>query len=206
MSAQIAVAKSPFDDTSASSTARRFGMVLFLISLGVLFAATVLAFAVVRVQLDRDGLWPDDLPALPAALWASTVLLLASGVTMHAALRSARAGDAARLRRRLHATTALGVAFLVVQVGCWWLWHRSVAGYDESSDGFRLALTAFYVLSGIHALHVVGGIAGLLFTSSRAVLGRYTAEHHTGVRACAMYWHFLDVVWIVLFALLLVGG
>jgi cytochrome c oxidase subunit 3 len=205
MTARSAACKTPFDNPAASATARRFGMVLFIISLGVLFAATAIALAIVRVQLWREGLWPDDLPELPRALWASTGLLAISALTMLTAQRAAAAGQALRLRLALHATTALGVAFLVVQIGCWWLWHQAVSQRLDPSDAYRLALTGFYVFSGLHALHVLGGIAALIVTAHCASQGRYTADHHPGVRACALYWHFLEVVWVVLFALLLWG-
>ncbi|RPJ46772.1 MAG: heme-copper oxidase subunit III, partial [Candidatus Latescibacterota bacterium] len=64
----------------------------------------------------------------------------------------------------------------------------------------------FYMLTGLHAAHVIGGLGALALTAARAGQGRYTPESRAGVDACAVYWHFLDVVWIVLFAVLWIGG
>jgi cytochrome c oxidase subunit 3 len=197
--------KSPFADEQSGFSAGRFGMVLFLVSLGVLFAATVVGLVVIRVQLTQKDLWPDDLPGLPVTLWIGTLVILASGGTMQWALVAARRDDAKALRRALNLTTALGVAFLVIQAGSWLWWSGAVSARWSESEAFRLALTGFYVLSGLHALHVIGGIAALITTSVRAIRGRYTSRNHAGLRYCAMYWHFLDALWLVLFAILLIG-
>jgi cytochrome c oxidase subunit 3 len=197
--------KSPFADEQSSFIAGRFGMALFLISLAVLFAATVAGLVVIRVQLTQKGLWPDDLPGLPATLWIGTLVILLSGGTMQWALAAARRDQQRFLRLAINMTTALGVAFLVIQAGSWLWWSNAVSARWMESEAFRLALTGFYVLSGLHALHVVGGIAALVTTGVRAARGRYTSGNHAGVRYCAMYWHFLDAVWFILFALLLIG-
>jgi cytochrome c oxidase subunit 3 len=197
--------KTPFADPQESQSAGRFGMVLFLISLGVLFAATVVGLVVIRVQLAQKDLWPNDLPGLPVTLWIGTLVIIASGATMQWALVAVRTDQRKTLRLALNLTTALGVAFLVIQAGSWWWWSSAVADRWHESETFRLALTGFYVLSGLHALHVIGGIAALIVTTLRAIRRRYSSHGYAGVRYCAMYWHFLDAVWLVLFALLLIG-
>jgi len=197
--------KSPFADAAARHSAGRFGMVLFLISIGVLFIATLLVLLVVRVQLARDGLWPSDLPALPKALWVSTAVLIASSGTMQWSLAAIRTGQANLLRNGLIATTALGLAFLATQIWCWIAWAGVVADRWATSDEFRLALTGFYVLSGLHGLHVIGGLIALIRTMIGAARRRYSAQEHAGVQYTSWYWHFLDVVWLIIFIVLMIA-
>lgn len=181
-------------------------MGLFLASLGVIFVAAAIGLFVVRVQLERQDLWPTDLPRLPWALAAGTIVLVASAVSMQRGLRLARGGGAgagrrARLARALMTTAALGTLFLLVQAACWVTWFVDVRDEWRASNEWRLALAGFYVLSGLHALHVIGGLGALIHTwrlvAEDAVIG-------DRVLYCAMYWHFLGAVWLALYALLLV--
>jgi cytochrome c oxidase subunit 3 len=203
MTARPDALKSPFEDERDRAIAGRFGMTLFLVSLGVLFAATALGLVVVRIQLTQRGLWPDDLPAFPRSLWLGTLVLAVSSGTMHAALTAARRGRP--IGRWLAATAALGSAFLGIQAMGWLAWLSVVSGRWEESEAWRIALTGFYVLTGIHGLHVIGGLAGLARTTRGAARGRYTPEHHHGVVACSMYWHFLGAAWLAIFAMLCVS-
>ncbi|MCZ6542722.1 MAG: cytochrome c oxidase subunit 3, partial [Planctomycetota bacterium] len=77
------------------------------------------------------------------------------------------------------------------------------ASLDEVQKAF--VLTGFYVLTGVHALHVIGGLIPLAAVTIRSFRNRYSSTDHAAVRYCAMYWHFLDGVWIVLFATLMLG-
>ena len=197
---------SPFADPRARHSAGRFGMVLFLISLGVLFLASVISMLVVRVQLMRDGLWPEDLPPLPRALWLGTIVLLFGDLTMVRAHRAAKDGRNEALTRGLILTVALGAAFLLIQSYCWISWEAVVSSRWAESGEWRLALVGFYLLSGLHGLHVAGGLVALLVSIRNASRGLYSADRHAGVQRCAWYWHFLTGVWIVLVILLLVGS
>jgi cytochrome c oxidase subunit 3 len=194
--------KSPFAGREASYLAGRLGMLLFLVSLGMLFAASVIGYVVVRAE--RGGT-PVDLPPLPRLLWLSTVLLLGTSASMQLAVAAARRGRDEPLVRYLVATIGLSLAFLVVQTVCWWQWLEAVGDLWSRSEPYRIALAGFYVFTGVHALHVLGGLAALGFVTVRAERGRYTAEHHPGVLFTAWYWHFLDAVWLVLFATLLIA-
>ena len=185
-------------------------MGLFLASLGVIFVAAAIGLFVVRVQLERQDLWPTDLPRLPWALAAGTLVLVASAVSMQRGLRlagdagggaGAGTGRRAPLARALMTTAALGALFLLVQAASWLTWFGAVRDEWQASNEWRVALTGFFVLSGLHALHVIGGLGALIHTwrlvAADAVIG-------DRVRYCAMYWHFLGAVWLVLYALLLV--
>lgn len=197
------IRKNPFTDYSGSFVAGRFGMWLLLLSLGMLFGASLIGFLVIRIQL--ADVWPAGSFRLPRLLWLSTAVLLASSGTMHVASIAARQGLRSRLSKALLATFMLGCAFLAVQVICWLDGLAQLRLLWLESERQRFALTGFFVFSGVHALHVIGGLIPLALVTYRAFAGRYTAVRHAGVHYTAMYWHFLDGVWIVLFTTLLIG-
>ena len=175
------------------------GMRLFLLSLGVLFAASVIGYVSIRLLVIGE---PPALPPLPRGLWLSTLVLPASSGTMQTALGAARRGRRRRLAGGMAATTVLGFAFLGVQAMCWIQWAGPMSQSLGGSEQAYL-LTGFYVLTGLHALHVIGGLIPLTVVTARACAGRYSADHHPGVAYIAMYWHFLAGVWLVLFATLM---
>jgi len=131
--------------------------------------------------------------------------LIASSLTMQWAVNAVRAGRMDQLRTGLVLTTMLGLVFLTIQAGCWLTWLVPIAQHWDRSDEYRLALTSFYVLSGLHALHVVGGLAPLAITTRRAFCDMYSQAYFPGVQYCAMYWHFLGAVWIILYAAMMLG-
>jgi cytochrome c oxidase subunit III len=178
----------------------RFAMTLFLVALGVLFAASMVGYLVVRL---RAPAWPPaGSPRLPAGLWISTLLLLLSSLTMHLALGQARAGRGRRLRDWLLATSLLGLAFLVSQV-LNWIHLITVAHLPAKANLYAFT---FYMLSGLHGAHVLGGLIPLGITATQAHRGRYTTGEHEGVVHMSMYWHFLDAVWLVMFAVLMIAA
>jgi cytochrome c oxidase subunit 3 len=171
------------------------GMWLFLASLAVLFAASMAAYLVIRSRADA---WPPpDMPPLPTGLWVATAILLISGLTVHWAVRAARRDDQGTLIGAMLVTTLLGVVFLAVQIMNWgWLIWIQRASFDSG-----LYMGSFFLLTGLHALHVVGGLIYLAMVTARCFHGRYSSAYYPGVRYSAMYWHFLDAVWIVMFVL-----
>ena len=174
------------------------GMALFLLSLAVLFATSMVGFLVVRLQADA---WPPPgMPRLPHGLWISTAVLLASSGTMHWATRSVREGRQQALQRALGLTTLLGLVFLVCQLAVWWRLVGLHLTARTNLYGF-----SFYMLTLLHGLHVVGGLGPLAVTTWRAGRGRYGPDERTGVTLCAMYWHFLDAMWLVIFLFLVVA-
>ncbi|MEE8154732.1 MAG: heme-copper oxidase subunit III [Phycisphaerales bacterium] len=193
---------SPFAKDEAQVSAGTLGLRFFLVSLAILFGACVLGYWVIRLGAGRDAAL--DLPALPRGLWISTAILVASSGTMQWALTSIRNNRPRQLQLGMLATTLLGLAFLVVQTRCWVQWAAPLAAAISQSQT-RFLLTGFYVLTGTHALHVIGGLMPLAIVTLRAARGRYSPSFHPGVRYCTMYWHFLDGVWLVLFATLLLG-
>lgn len=201
-----------WDDTAAGrSSARRFdavsagtfGMILFLIALSMIFGATILAYFYLRS--DSPTWPPPDSPALPRGLWLSTGIVLLLSVTVQWALRSVRWDRQGALRAALLVTAALATGFLVNQALNWQavraVWLETVP--PESTAQTYTAL--FYVLTGTHALHVVGGLIVLAVVIWKAFRGEYSSVYHPGVRYSVMYWHFLDAVWLILFAVLWLG-
>lgn len=176
-----------------------FGMVVFLISLGVFFLAALLLHLTMRLSAPA---WPPPgLPALPPVLWLSTVVLVATSVVLHLALSAVRRDAIVRMRRLLVTAGALGLVFLACQVGCWW----SFLSASFPDHLWRYA-AFFYVFTAIHALHVIGGFPPLALVLRNSLAGRYSRFRHAGVRHCAMYWHFLDGVWLIMFAAIMIPG
>ena len=176
-----------------------FGMQLFLVSLGILFAASLAAFLIIRIRADA---WPPEgAPGMPFGLFISTSLMLLSSVTIWWGMRNIRAGNGGALSIGLLATLILGIAFLGIQG---WAWSQLYA--LELTARSNLYGFTFFMLTGLHAAHVIGGLIPLTIVTTRAFLNRYSAEDHNGVAHVAMYWHFLDVVWIVLFAVLFLAA
>jgi cytochrome c oxidase subunit 3 len=175
------------------------GMTLFLISLSVLFAAAIAGYLLVRL---RSAQWvPPGVAPLPLGLWASTLLLLVSSATMQGALLAIRGGKRETCARLLLATLALGAGFLLVQIYNWW----KMVAVDAVLATRSLYAFTFYMLTGLHALHVVGGLIPLSVTGWRARRGAYSWADFQGVRLMGMYWHFLGAVWLVLFFVLLMA-
>jgi cytochrome c oxidase subunit 3 len=195
---------SPISDPLNRLAAGRLGMGLFLLSLGMVFAATIIAYVVVRLQLVAENDWkPEGAPGLPWLLLLSTFLLLFSSGTMHAAVLSARRGfPAARVGGWMAVTCVLALAFLVSQVIAWIDLFEANLIFDES-----LYAWTFYILTGLHALHVLCGLPPLVLTTRNAWRGDYGRDpvSRSGLFHCAAYWHFLDVVWVVLFLVLMWG-
>ncbi len=175
-----------------SASARRLGMRLFLASLGMLFGGALVGYLVIRLRAPE---WPAA--ALPAGLWISTALvLLLSGVLVMAE-RAIRAGGARGLTRLLALALGLAIAFLAAQLGNW----MQMAA-DNTLPQQSLAAFGFWILTVLHAVHVLLGLVPLVFVLVRAAGGRYTAADHEGVNLLAMYWHFLAVTWLAILAVL----
>ena len=166
------------------------GMVLFVASEAMFFAAFFAAYFVIR---STARTWPppgiEHLKIDIASIL--TVILVASSATVQLSLRSIRRG---RLRGSLvwlGATIGLGVTFLVLQL------------YDYSQLGFGLKDgtfgTLFYVMTGIHMAHVFGGVVFLALVFGQGVGGLLSRSRHDPLAAGAIYWDFVDIVWLCLF-------
>ena len=188
--------KDAFDDPDKRGNRYRIGMWVALASIGMMFTSLSSAYIV------RSGGAKDWSPiALPRVLFASTVLILISSVTLELARR--------KLKRSLHdvyakyvlLTTLLGVGFLASQVFAW----RQLA-----AQGVYLAShphsSFFYLFTGAHAVHLIGGLLALAYlwfrSRSRMTEPVARAKQQATADAVAIYWHFMDGLWIYLFLLL----
>jgi cytochrome c oxidase subunit 3 len=160
-----------------------------------LFAAFLVAYLLLRKNAST---WPPPgAPLPPKGLWISTLVLLASSATFVLAGRAGRASDARALRRWLGFTLFLGILFLVVQ-GI--LWREVFAsGRFTFSDAYG---TIFYSLTGLHGAHVIGGLVFLTRTTMRARCDASGPKTRLALALCSTYWHFMDGIWLVLFAVL----
>jgi heme/copper-type cytochrome/quinol oxidase subunit 3 len=173
----------------------RLGMWLFLASEVMFFGALVGSYLVLR--LGANG-WPDPNRVLAVPVLAfNTFVLIASSACMVVAHNAAAAGDMARTRRFLLATAGLGTLFLAVKV----LDYVHLV-HEGFVIGGSLFASCYYLLTGFHGLHVLAGVIALLVGRRFAATGRVSAARHGYVEGVGLYWHFVDVVWIVLFAIL----
>jgi cytochrome c oxidase subunit III len=134
----------------------------------------------------------------PPVLWINTVLLLLSSIAMHAAGRAVSRGQASSTRLALMTGGGLTILFLAGQLAAWQQLRSS--GYLMSSNP---AVAFFYVLTAVHGLHLLGGLWVWGRTLVRLWAGVELIDIHLSVKLCSVYWHYLLLVWLVLFALLL---
>jgi cytochrome c oxidase subunit 3 len=175
------------------------GMILFITSEVMFFSGLFAAYFATRAAHAAE--WPPDVFAGtldPVGLiLIATIILVASSFTCQFAVWSIRRGDRRGFIRNIAATFILGVIFLGMQA------------YDYAilfSEGLTLGSGAFgttyYTLTGFHGAHVFGGVLMLGVILYRGMAGQFSARHHDAVEAVSLYWHFVDVVWILLFSIL----
>jgi len=169
------------------------GMMLGLGAILMLFAAFTSAY-VVRKGLSDD--WRAT--AFPGILWLNSMVLLASSFTLEKARRWRQVQ--ARFQGWWWATTGLGMIFLIGQILAW---QQLVAGgvYVNTNPSSSF----FYLLTGTHAVHLLGGVIALLYLSWRVWRKNSGGLGATALGVTALYWHFMDGLWIYLFLLLLIG-
>jgi cytochrome c oxidase subunit 3 len=178
------------------------GMLLFITSEVMFFAGLFAAYFNVRANAAQ---WPPIDPAtnepfhlqiLPL-VGPATVLLILSSFTCQFGVWAIRRGDRVGFLRNFAATFVIGVVFLVMQgIDYWILGHE---GITLSAGPFG---TTYFTLTGFHGAHVFGGVIMLGVILYRGMAGQFSARHHDAVEASSLYWHFVDVVWILLFSLL----
>lgn len=202
MATKTATFVDPFDTAEQRSGAGTFGMWLFIVVVAMIFVSAILGYLVVRFDRPPGQEWmPDGTPPLPPALLLSTLLLAGSSATMQSAVAAARLNHFARIRYAMGATLALALLFLAVQCLAWIELWRARATIDTG-----LYAWTFYVLTGLHALHVLGGLPPMAVVFRNSLEDRYTASDHGGLVRCAMYWHALDVIWLALYVTLWLGS
>ncbi len=172
-----------------------FTMWLFIVSIVMLFAAFTSAYLVRKAE----GNWVEF--KLPDLFYYSTGVLIASSISMHAALIAAKKDQFNALRLSISITFVLGLLFLVMQYYGWaQLVEMNVYFVGNPSGSF------VYVFSGLHGLHLISGLIVLLVALVAAFRLRINAKALTQIKICSTYWHFLDALWVYLFLFLLINN
>jgi cytochrome c oxidase subunit 3 len=178
-------------------TSYQLGTGIGLVSLTFFFGALVIAFG---IRIEQQRTW--ERFAFPSILWLSTTLIALSSWTLEGARRALRRAHVSIYRGRIAGTLLLALLFLLVQ---------AEAARDMLDQGVGAAAnphgSAFYIFMGIHGVHLLGGMAWLfyLFARARRLFRSSESEirHHRRITAAAaMFWHFMGVLWLVLFAFL----
>jgi cytochrome c oxidase subunit 3 len=169
------------------------GILLFIISEVMLFGAFFASYFFLRVVADPAG-WPPDPFELPVAVAGmNTAILVSSSFTIHYALEAIRRDDHRGLKLGLVLTWLLGATFLFIQIN-----EYAHIGFSARDLGFG---TIFYSLTGLHGAHVFVGLLLLSFATIRAFRGHFgpKPEDHLGVEVPGIYWHFVDIMWIIVY-------
>src|SRR5689334_18737417 len=169
------------------------GMVVFLASWAVLFAGLFFSYGVLR---STAKVWPPvGVPRLPLGMpGLNTAIIFASSVCLQLSLVAMGRARVKLGGALVLATLALGSLFLGLQVVVWQ--DMYAAGLKTSSGTYG---SMFYALTFFHALHVVVGLVAMLVIAVKAFLGKYHAARHHGVKLWTIYWHFVGVIWGLLY-------
>ncbi len=174
---------------------QRQGAWLLIASLGIFFFSSLLLYFVyvaMRLRVDVDE--PMSFH-LPRSFIASTMLLLGISYCLHLSAQAARFDRVSQLIGLTFASLVMGILFLLIQTEGM---YRLVEGVRESASPKWSVYSFTLFLAVVHALHVVGGVIALGWVVVKAMLKKYDHERHYGVQFCAMYWHFLDLVWLIM--------
>jgi cytochrome c oxidase subunit 3 len=177
----------------------KVGLGVFLAVATSLFALMISAYFMRMMVGDWNSL------VFPSVLWLNTGVLILSDVAMRSARRAAQGADTERVRNALAAAGVCSFAFLAGQV---WAWQQlNASGYFAAADGAGAVAASpanafFYLFTALHGLHLLGGLWVWGRTTAKVWGGVELAHVRSSVELCTLYWHYLLLVWLVLFALL----
>ena len=161
-------------------------------SISMMFAGFTSAYI---VKSNQAGWQPVQMPKI---FFLSTVLILASSGTIYLAYRAMKNRQTVNYRTLVSVTALLGLAFVVTQYfGFKELWAQRITFKESVAGSF------FYIITGVHALHVIGGVIALLVIFTRAFNSKTKYYSTTPVEIAGAYWHFVDILWLYLFAFFL---
>jgi cytochrome c oxidase subunit 3 len=168
------------------------GMLLFIISEVMVFGAFFTAYFFIRVVADGHTWFPIDGKELPVAVaGVNTAILISSSFTMHWAQVSIKNGNRFGLQAGMLTTFLLGLTFLFIQIN-----EYVHVGFSPQDNAYG---SIFFGLTGLHGAHVTIGLVLLAMVTVRAFRGHFSPEEHRGVEVPGIYWHFVDVMWIVVY-------
>jgi cytochrome c oxidase subunit 3 len=180
---------------SRSDRSYKLLLLFAMISMIMMFAGLTSAFVVSKSRAD----WLKDFH-LPTAFFYSTVVIIGCSVTFHLAKKAIQKDKQQATTSFLLATLALGILFVVLQfVG---FGQIVESGYYFTGAESSITTTFLYIVTVVHLLHLAGGLIALFIIIFKQLKGRYNASQTLGIELGAMYWHFLDLLWIYLFLFL----
>jgi heme/copper-type cytochrome/quinol oxidase subunit 3 len=187
----------PHTEPGADVYNEKLGMWVFLGSEIMFFTALIGAYLILRAG--NPGAWPAEGPKeilnIPVTAF-NTFLLICSSVSMVKAFAAIAAGDQRMLKLWLVVTVIMGASFVGVQA---YEYTELVNHGFVPSEG--LFGSTFYTMTGFHGFHVSVGVICMSFVTWKAFRGKYTAQDYRGVEVIGLYWHFVDLVWIILFTI-----
>lgn len=174
---------------------------VFILSLAVFFTSSLIAFLVIRLTGNRLAA---SVPIqLPWSIWISTAALLLTSFSLSRSLAMVRRERQLPMRRWLVASSVLGLVFLVVQgFSLSEILNQHFVALESRMSLYGIV----FFLIALHALHVLGGMLCLAVVTLRGFQYRYDHECYRGLKVCAIYWHFLDIVWVFMLAALYFAG
>ncbi len=180
---------------SRSDRSYKLLLLFAMISMIMMFAGLTSAFVVSKSRVD----WLKDFQ-LPSAFYFSTAVIIGCSVTFHLAKKAIQKDNQKATTAFLLTTLALGILFVVLQfVG----FSELIAmGYYPTGASSVITTTFLYVLAGVHLLHLAGGLISLLIIIFNQLKQKYNSTQTLGIELGAMYWHFLDLLWVYLFLFL----
>jgi len=192
--------------TQRVQKALMYGMLLFLISEAMLFFPFFWAFfhGALSPAISIGGVWPPvgikDIEVLDAFMLplVNTIVLLSSGVALVSAHRGIVSG---------HKAVVLNMLYLAISLGIFFSWLQFIEyGLTKFSISDGLYGSVFFMLTGLHGFHVIVGTTLLLISYWRVIANTFSTNHHIGFETAAWYWHFVDIVWLFVFAFVYVWG
>lgn len=172
---------------------KKFSMWLFLMSVVMLFASLTSGYIVRKAE----GNWVDF--ELPPIFWLTSAILLLSSVSHHIAFLKAKKDDLDQVKGWMIVTAILGLAFVASQFYAW----VYLVNINVYFSGNNVAGSFLYVITGLHALHVISAIIFVLWITVATFRYKVHSKNILGIELCTTYWHFLDALWIYLFGFLL---
>jgi cytochrome c oxidase subunit III len=165
----------------------KFALWVAIASIIMMFAGLTSAYIVKSKQAN----W--EIVEIPTFFIYSTACIIISSLTIQGSLRSFKQRNMGQYRSLLLVTLLLGIGFLLLQwLGFKWLWENGVRFRGAGAGQF------LYIIAGLHALHVLGGIIALIVVILKALIGKTKVYNPVGVEVLNTYWHFVDVLWIYL--------
>ncbi|MBY0275092.1 cytochrome c oxidase subunit 3 [Candidatus Binatia bacterium] len=183
-------------ETNTGISHAKLGTWAFLASEIMLFGGLISAYVILRSGSAHLAVPPRSMMGVPLATF-NTFALITSSVTMVLALAAIQEGNIAKFQRWILCTIGGGLIFLCVKA--YEYHHKWEEGITISSNLFG---SFYYTLTGLHVIHVTGGLFLMAYILWAGTRGDFTPDSHDRVECAGLYWHFVDLVWVILFPIL----